>query len=118
MNPAERVLDRAINEMDMKNAEFCRLIGELPQTVNSWRKRGTVPAEKLIRVSKAIGKSTDWILTGQQTPVADSDMLTSHIGEYLLVCKRVNACPIRNLDAYDFESGGFHTDAGLLGSWD
>lgn len=30
-------------------------IGELPQTVSMWRKRGRVPAEKCIAVEKASG---------------------------------------------------------------
>lgn len=53
VTPSE-ALDRA-TEAAGGVMHLAAAIGELPQTVSMWRKRGRVPAEKCIAVEKASG---------------------------------------------------------------
>jgi DNA-binding transcriptional regulator YiaG len=48
-------------------AEFARQIGESPQVVNNWIKRGRIPGEKHYAVAKAIGTTVEWIIEGERS---------------------------------------------------
>ena len=49
-------------------AEFGRRLGESPQTINNWRKRG-IPGDKKFAVAQALGKSVEWLVTGTKVPM-------------------------------------------------
>ena len=51
-------LDRAISEVGSQ-AELAKCIGVHPMAVSQWKRRGRIPAERVL----AIAKATDWRIT-------------------------------------------------------
>lgn len=49
---------------DMSQADLARAVGETPQTVQNWKKRGAIPANKLPAVARVLNTSADWLLGG------------------------------------------------------
>lgn len=76
MKNIERVLTYIKNDLHMNKSEFCRLIGESTQTLNNWDKRGSIPADKLVKISESIDKSVDWIMTGNDFISTDRELLS------------------------------------------
>ena len=76
MNMVDRVLQFADRELKITKKEFCTLISESPQNLNNWKNRGTIPSDKLVKVSMVLDKSTDWILTGKDHLDTDSQLLS------------------------------------------
>lgn len=52
MNPS---IERAIELAGGTPADLGRLVGESPQTVSNWRRRGRIPPEKSPKVESALG---------------------------------------------------------------
>lgn len=62
-NIMTRLLGR-LRELDVSEAEFAREINESIQTFHNWKKRGSIPASKIVKVAKAAKVSADWLLSG------------------------------------------------------
>lgn len=65
-NMMSRLLGR-LRELGISEAEFARSIGESGQVVHNWKMRESIPGDKLAKVAKAIGKTTDWLLKETET---------------------------------------------------
>lgn len=62
----EEVLTRVAAAADVKNdAALARALGVSPQTLSSWRKRGTVPHEAVAAFAADNGFSLDYLLLGK-----------------------------------------------------
>jgi transcriptional regulator with XRE-family HTH domain len=57
-------LDRERKNLNWNWAEFARRVGESPQAIQNWKKRGRIPAEKHAKVAHTFGKSIEWLQTG------------------------------------------------------
>lgn len=62
-----RLLGR-LRELGLSEAEFARAIGESGQAVHNWKKRESIPNDKLAKVAKAVDVTVDWLLTGVSQP--------------------------------------------------
>jgi transcriptional regulator with XRE-family HTH domain len=58
------IVKQELKDKGIKNAEFARTLGVLPQSVNNWLNRSGIPNAKLSDVANAIGVSIDYLLTG------------------------------------------------------
>lgn len=56
-----KLLER-LRDIGLSQAEFARSIGESGQVVQNWKKRESIPNDKIAKVAKAIGVTTDWLL--------------------------------------------------------
>jgi SOS-response transcriptional repressor LexA len=54
MKSATETIFARIDELGLKDVEFAKLIGETPQTVNNWKRRGAVPAKKLPLIASVL----------------------------------------------------------------
>lgn len=62
-----RFLDR-LAELGMSQADFARAIKESPQTVQNWKLRGAIPANKIAAVARELRTSADWLLGAAAAP--------------------------------------------------
>ena len=66
------IVKQELKDKGVKNAEFARTLGVLPQSVNNWLNRSGIPNAKLAEVADAIGVSIDYLLTGDNKPNANT----------------------------------------------
>lgn len=73
MNDINKRLELRLSELHWKPADLAKALGTTDQRVYNWRQRG-VPASEAASIAKAIGCTTDWLLTGRgpKTPEGHS----------------------------------------------
>lgn len=57
-----------IESSGLKWADFAKALDELPQTINSWKKRGYVPGAKWRDVARVLKRSMNWVAYGADNP--------------------------------------------------
>jgi phage repressor protein C with HTH and peptisase S24 domain len=70
-------MDARLQELALSTAEFARRVGESPQNINNWRKRGKIAGNKRHVVAQELGVATDWLINGSgpRHPGADGGNL-------------------------------------------
>ena len=66
--PVERIFHR-IKELRIRDVEFAVAIGESPQTVNNWKRRGSIPLRKFPLIAKVLSLSMDDLIPEPKFPV-------------------------------------------------
>lgn len=64
MPPVIARLIQRLSFLGISQADLARAIGESPQTVQNWKTRGAIPANKIAAVARELQTSTDWLLSG------------------------------------------------------
>jgi phage repressor protein C with HTH and peptisase S24 domain len=70
----ERLLGK-LKRDGVKESAFARLIGESDQSFHNWKKRGSIPTPKVAKVAKAAKVSADWLLSGEENPENDKEVV-------------------------------------------
>lgn len=66
MRNIDDILDRIKEIKSLKtDTEMSKLFSVTPQTISTWRKRGTIPYNSLVTLCEREGMSLDWLLTGE-----------------------------------------------------
>ena len=86
------IVKQELKDKGIKNAEFARTLGVLPQSVNNWLNRSGIPNAKLSDVANAIGVSIDYLLTG------DNKSNTNTVSFELLNIKDYQASDLAKFD--------------------
>jgi transcriptional regulator with XRE-family HTH domain len=80
----QRVLE-FLRLLDLSQAELARRIGESPQTVSNWMRRGAIPGRKLPKVARALGPGVtveellDYEPRGAEEKTGAYDVETMHL---------------------------------------
>jgi phage repressor protein C with HTH and peptisase S24 domain len=57
-------MEQRLRELEWSAAEFARRVGESPQNITNWRKRGKIAGNKRHVVAQELGITTDWLIHG------------------------------------------------------
>ena len=69
MQEISQILDRIIKLKGLKNdKELAKLFSVAPNTISSWRSRGSIPYEKIIAFCVQEGFSLDYVFPGEGSP--------------------------------------------------
>ena len=67
MRLIDEVLDRLYEKLGIsKDIDFCRKYDFKPNTVSTWRKRDSIPYDKIVEISQNANISLDYILSGKE----------------------------------------------------
>jgi transcriptional regulator with XRE-family HTH domain len=90
------VLNRLKEAMNIdRDANLAEAIGVSRQVLSTWRKRGTVPYEKLCEVAREKRLSLDWLLLGRAPLPSDDNELAELLADY----REVTAAFVRASEA-------------------
>lgn len=67
MRTINDILDRLYDKLGVsKDIDFCRKYNFKPNTVSTWRKRDSIPYDKIVEISQIANISLDYILNGKE----------------------------------------------------
>lgn len=76
MPDAIEIIDRLKNTLRAgSDSELARRLGVPQTTVSAWRQRGRIPPGAIARIAVAIGRSVEWIRTGQPSALETATAL-------------------------------------------
>lgn len=69
-DPVIEILDRLKASLDVhSDLALAKRLGIPQGTLAKWRARGRIPPGGVARIAVAVGRSVDWVLTGQPSPL-------------------------------------------------
>lgn len=73
MRSIDSVLSRLYGKLGIdKDIDFCKKYNFKPNTVSTWKKRGSIPYDKIIEISQSANISLDYILTGMENKISSN----------------------------------------------
>ena len=63
------VIERMKRAASLKNdSKVARVLGVTPQAISNYKKRGTIPADLVMKFGEIYGLSVDWLISGEGEP--------------------------------------------------
>lgn len=73
MRNIDSVLSRLYGKLGIdKDIDFCKKYDFKPNTVSTWKKRGSIPYDRIIEISQNANISLDYILTGTENKISSN----------------------------------------------
>lgn len=91
-------LESLLDKNGMSQNDLARDLGLAPQTISSWKTRGTIPAADMaIRIAEKLNVSVEYLVTGKKPPSQDVLAIANEIARLPAVYQKII---MQNVEAY------------------